>query len=409
MLLAFAPFWIFLILFKFAGGLHYSLVSPLGEQLLPLWIVGLVMGGASLVQLLLDVPAGQLLDRFGYRKLLLITTAIFLLAALCLTFEFTLGAYLLSITLSIFGWLFFGPGVNAYILSSAPKEVAARFMSLKDVFNSTGIVIAASLLPFALLFTPSNIGVFLAGLFVFALAALALAPKDQNSVHAEEKLPTQHYYVRRQLKGTLKAMKRLNPASTMLALLNMAGGLFYGTIWFTVPLILAHEVDNQFLGFGLGVFDFSVVVLGFLLGTLADKFDRKALVFIGLLMFAICGMLLGLGFGILFILFGFLATTGDELAELSLWSWLHALDKDHAHDGAIAGVINLFEDVGWMIGPMMAGVLYTFVGPSWTIVVGAVPIFVVWLVYWLVFEKHAIPRLSLTEIPKKPHRRRYKL
>ncbi len=57
-------------------------MSPLGERLLPLWVVGFLMGGASLVQLLLDVPAGRLLDRYGYRKLLTLTMLIFFLGAL---------------------------------------------------------------------------------------------------------------------------------------------------------------------------------------------------------------------------------------------------------------------------------------------------------------------------------------
>ena len=53
----FFPFWIFLIFFKFGGGLHYSLLSQLGEKFLPLWLVGILIGGSSFVQLLLDVPA----------------------------------------------------------------------------------------------------------------------------------------------------------------------------------------------------------------------------------------------------------------------------------------------------------------------------------------------------------------
>lgn len=203
-------------------------------------------------------------------------------------------------------------------------------------------------------------------------------------------------------------MKKLNPASTMLLLLNLTASTFYGIIWFVVPLVIAHQAQAGMLGLGLGIFDFAVVVLGFLIGNLADKANKRTLVFFGLLLFAISGVLLGFNFGWLFLIFGFLATTGDEMAGISLWSWLHSLDKDHAQDGTIAGVINLFDDLGWAVGPMAAGILYEMTGATWTIVFGAIPIFAVWLIYQFMMRRHPAHVLAPTEIPPKPHRREYK-
>ncbi len=109
----FLPFWIFLIFFKFGGGLHFSVLSPLGEQLLPLWIVGLLIGSGAFVQLLLDVPAGYWLDRYGYLNLLKFTTVMFLVATICFMLGLTRTTYVLSLVMSTFGWLFFNPGINA--------------------------------------------------------------------------------------------------------------------------------------------------------------------------------------------------------------------------------------------------------------------------------------------------------
>ena len=61
----FIPFWLFLTFFKFAGGLHYTMLSPLGEKLFPLWLVGLMIGISAFLQLLLDIPAGYVLDKYG--------------------------------------------------------------------------------------------------------------------------------------------------------------------------------------------------------------------------------------------------------------------------------------------------------------------------------------------------------
>lgn len=407
--LGFLPFWIFLLLFKFAGGLHYSLISPFGEKFFPLWAVGLLMGGTSLVQLLLDVPAGHLLDRFGYLRFLKITTVIFLFAALTLTVGLSQVTYLLSLLFSIFGWLFFGPGVNAYVLSHAPKDMAGRFMSLRDVSGSVGVVLSSASLPFVLSLKPEWMGAIIFALLAISLILLFWCARDHVSVHAEQKLPTHHHYIRRHfIHTTLRAITRLNPASGMLLLVSLSASTFYGVIWFVVPLIIAHQAEAGLLGFGLGIFDFSIVALGFLLGNLADRSDKRALIFFGLLLFSISGMLIGWDFGWLFLLFGFLATAGDEMASISLWSWLHSLDREHANDGVVASIITLFQDLGWAVGPMLAGIAYTLVGPSWTIVIGAVPVLLTWIFYQTIIKKHRKPHLALSLIPAKPHRPRHK-
>lgn len=409
-IIRFLPFWIFLIFFKFGGGLHYSLLSPLGERFLPLWLVGILMGGGSLVQLFLDVPAGRLLDRYGYVKLLKLTTTIFLVAVLCFAFGLTTTTYLLSILISPFGWLFFGPGVDAYVLSHAPKEHAGGFISLRDVSGSIGIVLSSAALPFVLLFSPQAIGITLCALLVLALVMLSFSPRDTRSVHEEVKLPTHHHYVRRNpLFTTIKVIRRLNPASTMLLILNLTGATFYGVIWFTVPLVIASQVvGSELLGIGLGIFDLSVVTLGFLIGNLADRANKRTLVFFGLLIFSVAAALTGMNFGWFFILFGFLATAGDELAGISLWSWLHALDREHDSDGLVSGVITLFSDLGWALGPILAGLAYGLIGPTWTIALGALPIFMAWLAYQALLPHHT-PFFHLPgSVPRFPHRPRHR-
>ncbi len=405
----FTPFWLFLLLFKFGGGLHYSLISPLGEQIYPLWIVGLLMGGSAFTQLLFDVPAGHILDRYGYRRMLLITTAVFMLAAACLLFGLSRITYVTSICISIFGWLFFGPGESAYTLAHAPKEATGKFISFRDIAGATGVMIAGAFVPFGLLLKPSTLGAVLFILLGLAFLAIWFSPPDAKPIHREIKIPTQAHYVRRHSFSALcLVIKKLNPASSTLLLLNLAAGIFYGAVWFVVPLVIAHHDDAGALSMGLSVFDFAIVLLGYIIGNLADKFNRRKLVFIGLLIFAFSGLLIGFNFGILFLLFGFLATAGDELAGLSLWSWLYTLDKNHAHDGAVAGVLSLALDLGWAIGPIAAGFMYTQLGPTWTITYGAIPIVLVWGLYTLMAHRHQPRQPWPGTIPVRPRRLRHK-
>lgn len=405
----FTPFWLFLLFFKFGAGLHFSLASPLGEHLMPLWVVGLLIGAGSFIQLVLDVPAGHLMDRYGYRKLLMATTAIFVVATTCLFFGLTRATYVLTILIATFGWLFFGPGESAYTLVHAPKEKTGKFISFRDVSMAIGTMLAGAAVPFGLMLNTQQLGYVLFGLLGTALLFIWLSPRDKHSVHKEIKVATQAHYVRRHsVFSVWRIIKKLNPASGTLLLLNVSASIFYGAVWFVVPLVIAHRTEAGALALGLSIFDFAIVVLGFVIGNMADKFNKRLLVFIGLLIFSFSGLLLGFNFDILFLFFGFMATAGHELAGLSLWSWLYTLDKSHAHDGAVAGVLNVALDFGWTIGPIAAGILYTQVGPSWTIAYGAIPLVVVWGVYSFMTHRHKPRQPWPGTVPARPRHLHHK-
>lgn len=398
----FTPFWLFLVFFKFGAGLHFSVIAPLGEKLFPLWVVGLLIGGSAFIQLLLDIPAGHLLDKLGYRRLLKITTLLFVLTVSCFLFGLTQFTYLLSIGLGTFGWLFFGPGINAYILSWANQRESGRFISLRDTFESVGIVLSSATFAFLLKLPVPLIGaVIIVPLFI-AYFAISISPQDRYKIPTEPNSAKRRFFTE-----TLRAITRLNPASTMLLLSGLSASMFYGIIWFVVPLVAVHAIGISPLGLSLGIFDFSVVTLGYFIGKMADTLNKRVLVFFGLLLFGLMGALIGFHLGWLFLLFGFLATTGDEMAGISLWSWLHTLDKDHARDGAVSGVINLFQDLGWAIGPIIAGFTYDLIGPSWTIFIGAVPILCTWVIYQFISSQHKPTLLAIRMIPRKPHRYRH--
>ncbi|MDO8556784.1 MAG: MFS transporter [Nanoarchaeota archaeon] len=406
--LSFFAFWVFCIVFKFGTGLHYTLIAPLGERLLPLWIVGLVMSIASIIQLVLDIPAGNLLDRFGYRNLLAVGTGIFMVAVL-LWLKTDALFFVGSVLLASFGWLFFGPGRNAYVLAHATKQESGKFLGFRDVFSSLGTVLACLTIPF-LIVKPNNIIVaVLFGLLACSLIAILLSPRDKkHMVHADFPHERTHHQRRHLFRNICSVMRRLSPASTLLLALQFVAALFYGVVWFVIPLVIAHAVNNaSILGVGLGMFDFAVVIAGSLLCTLVDKVNKKLMIFVGLFIFSFAGLLLGWSFGLLFLLFAFLSTTGDEIASLPLWAWLHQLDKRHNRDGLISGVINLFEDLGWTVGPLVAGILYVLVGPTMTLVLGALPLLVLFGAYYFVVQKHMI-KVSLFAVPVRPHKARHK-
>jgi MFS family permease len=406
--LRFLPFWLFLIFFKFGGNIHYTALPALGEMLFPIWLAGLIVALESFLQMALDIPAGRLLDRLGYVRLLKWGTFFFMIAALFLIYGLTPATYLASVVVSVLGWLFFTPGVNAYLLAHARPGEAGRFFSIRDSSNAFGVILGAGSIPFVLLLPVPDIGALTLMVLFVAFAFLIFAPADK--VPEQPLHQTHPYHVRRQsARGMLEALRRLNPASTMLLAYNVAGATFYAVIWFVVPIvIIQQEHTSGILGLGLAIFDCAIMVLGYVMGTLADKRDKRVLVFFGLLLFGGCGVIVGLTFTWIFILFGFLAAVGDEMAGVSLWAWLHSLDREHAADGSIAGILTFSEDFGWTIGPAIAGVLFGLVGPAGTIVLGAVPILLVWAYYYLRVHKHFPYEIVYDLLPHRPQERRHK-
>lgn len=398
-ILKFLPFWIFMVFFKFGGGLHYTLIPALGERVLPVAIVGLVMGGSSVIQILLDVPAGLLLDRFGYKRMIAITTAVFIVAVLLFIFPFSTAVFLVSVLISSFGWLFFGPGISAYALAQSANRSFGKFLALQDMSGAAGIVLATLMLPLALSHSTRFIGISLAIVLGIALIGILAAPHERR--HG---IP-QPISKRPGFKNIVATMRRLNPASTMLMLSTLSASAFYGVIWFVVPLVIARSSAGSLLGFGLSVFDLSIVVLGFFLGRMVDKGNQRILIAIGLVLFASAGVLISFNLNALFLLLGFLATTGDELSGLSLWKWLHTLDKTHAEDGLVSSVITFFSDTGWAVGPIVAGILYPLIGPEWTLFVGALFLCITVATYFALYRrKHVNIVGPVPHRIKRPHR-----
>ncbi len=108
-LLSFAGLWLFLIFFKLAGGVHYALVVPLGEEFMPVRLMGAIISAGAFIQMMLDIPAGKLLDKYGYKKILILCTIAFALAGALFLLKINALTIILSVALSTVGWLFASP------------------------------------------------------------------------------------------------------------------------------------------------------------------------------------------------------------------------------------------------------------------------------------------------------------
>ncbi|HCC83653.1 TPA: hypothetical protein DEP96_02270 [Candidatus Uhrbacteria bacterium] len=360
---SFTPFWFFLLLFKFGAGIHYSLIAILGGRILPLPVVGLFIGISVFIQLALDVPSGFMLERYGYLRMLRVSTICFFLAGVVLIFGLSPLTFILSIIFSSLGWLFFTPGIGAYLLAHSPVTVIGRMTGLQRTMQAIGMTMAVIGLPYFSQLSGSVIGLLVTYPFVGAFIVLTLAERRPIPTF----LPARHRE-RRHLAATSFATLRqifqeLHPLSTIFLIYSIVLAAAYGLLWFTLPLLIATNDSGPTISLGLIAFDTTTIVSALIIGRLVDASNKKILAYLALAIISFAALFLWSTFQPLFIVLCFLFSFGDEIFTISLWSWLDARLPRGERYGLITGALTFAEDLGWMAGPIIAGLLYTLVGP----------------------------------------------
>ncbi len=360
---SFTPFWFFVLLFKLGAGIHYSLIAVLGSRILPLPIVGLCIGLAAFLQVALDVPAGFMLERYGYLHMLRISTICFVIAGLILVLGLIPLTFILSTVLSGLGWLFFTPGLEAYLLAHSPVAIIGRITGLQRTIQAIGMTLAIIGLPYFVQLPSTIVGLIIIYPLVGAFAALAIAERQPMSTLLPERLRHRRRASQATLATLISTLRQLHPLSTAFIFYSITIASFFGLLWFTLTLLIASHTSGQIISLGMAAFDFTVIIVAIIIGKIVDSSNKKILAYIALSIIAFAAFFLWSTFQPLFIVFCFLLSMGDEIFTITFWSWIDTRLPQGEHYGLVTGALTFAEDLGWMAGPIIAGLLYTLVGP----------------------------------------------
>lgn len=366
------PLWIFIVLFKTSGVLHYALIGVLGLHVLPLWAVGIATGATTFLQLLLDIPAGKCIDRYGARFALRISTFFFLIAVVVLLFGLSPITYGLTLLFSSLGWLFFTPSLSAYLLSETPAPYMGRVTSLRRVMEGIGGTLGTMALASIVTLPVPTLGLILSYPLVGAHIILWFIWKPARST-THSRHHTRAKVAQSDLATLKKILVRLSPAAPLLAAWTFVSGSISGLLWLVIPLGIAGHL-LQIPGYSLSIFDGTTLLTGLFLGNFVDKTKRLSPLLLGALAaYLLTIVLLASAQNILFVFLIFLFSTLNGTITTALWAWLDRLDTDHHQDGMLSGFMTLTDDLGWAFGPMIGGVLFAAIGPSLTIFSATIP------------------------------------
>lgn len=322
-------------------------------------LVGLLIAFPTFISMLFAIPVGGFSDKFGRKKpiilgaLMMVALGLFLPAVKSLT-SFIVFGFLLGVIHQLFN-----TPIKAYIMDISPKGKTAEYFGVYSTSFSIGLALGSVaggfLLANNLIAGVQRMSYFYTTIGILALAiALILKETVKLSTEGSVKIAESLRGDQLLIKGLLE-YKKLGSIGLLVLYLTFIIYFGPGMTWTIEPLYNKLGMDSNMLGLILGMFVIPLILFTIPAGYLADKYGKTKMLIPGLL---IGGSFL-IAFGstmdpIFLLLFAFISTTGFAFVWTSTNGLLADLSAGH-RKGGIAGVWNIFEDLGYIVGPVFGG------------------------------------------------------
>jgi len=359
-------------LIDFSARLSYNVART---PLLPLFalflgaspsLIGIIVGASTVTGIFLKAPSGALSDHIGRKKMLLFGA--FLFAVMPFSYIFVATAWLLIIIRIIHGMAtsIYGPVANAVVANIAGKE-KGRYMSIFSLIkigtNALGGLIGGWLLYYLMKGQDYNISDFryaylfcgILGTFALIIAFFVLPKVEPSTEH--RRIKDSFSKIFDGLKDTSSDLKILM-TSSMESFQNMTMGAAMAFL----PILAVKEYNLSVLQAGIlwSIITGTSIVLKPVMGYLSDKMDRWKLISLGMFVCSISfvSFTLASDFYLLII-----ASIIFGLAEATVTTSTISYVAEVASEkrlGASLGVFGTIADIGQALGPIIIGILLTY-------------------------------------------------
>jgi MFS family permease len=349
----------FFLLIAVVGGLALLSSTMSKTPVLPLFAadlgatpfeIGWIVIASTVPGILISFPAGAIADAFGKRRVIIASLAVFATAPFLYLLVSEAWQLMAVRFYHGFATAIFGTVASAAIAERFPQSRAAMLSTYSSV-----TIVGRSVAPFlgGFLISVANFNsVFIAcaisGVMAF-LVGLMLPPEMGNSHGKKPGFP--------QFFDALRTVLR-NRAILLTSVVEAAQFLVFGAVEAFLALYAASVgIPAWQIGIILGIQLVSVVVIKPLMGTLSDRWGRRAVILPGLLLGIISVGLFPLGQDVFVLsLLSLLYGIGFATVTSSTSALVADLTQNGQY-GASIGVLRTIMDVGQTIGPVMTGVL----------------------------------------------------
>jgi len=367
----------------FDGITTYVTPLVLTESGLSKTAMGLIIGSSSVFGAGFDFLMCKILKNSHYRRVFL---GMFVVSAL----------YLLALATAKTFWLFLLAmsfwGVYYDLKNFGSFDFVARFTKTAEhsssfgvmtVFQAAGYLLAPLIAGWLISETVGNAPFIAAGIFLLAAFLLMLVLMGRESSYLQQDLSGQYRY--RGLFSELKLWRRLDrvllPVLVMVMILNIIDAFFW-----TIGPLLAESFDSmrQFAGLFMAAYELPALLIGWWVGSVTAKLGKKRTAFLGLLTGS--SLLVFLGYQTSPLLMVITVFFSSMLMSLA-WPALRAAFADYIaeagkYEKEIEGLEDFYTNIGYVIGPALAGFLGYHLGNAKTFsvigIVGVITALILW-------------------------------
>jgi len=356
----------FLILFWsiFDGIISYITPLVIVEHGFSKTLMGVIYGSSSIAGALFDFLLCRFFKDTHFRRVYLVMFAVCFIYPFILWQASVWWIYLIAMALWGIYYDLHNFGDFDFVSRYSPEEEHASSFGVIQAFRGIGYMLAplvaglaigtlvdqVKLKPFVLSL------VFLSISFIFYLILIRLTKKRSTIFQTKLKNKISDLDVLGEIKIWKKIVILIYPVLILTLALNILDAFF----WTLGPLIAEELKSLQGLnGLFMVAYSLPVLLVGWVIGSLTKKFGKKKTAFFSFLL----GSLVLVSFN--FVSSSYLMITVILLSSIAYsmsWPAVNGAYADYIAEAPqvgkdIEGVVDLFTNLGYIIGPIMAGIL----------------------------------------------------
>lgn len=317
--------------------------------------------------------AASYADRYGARRSMYGYALFFIIAAVWWLLSGVVEGVWVSVFITIM-MLFFAAGysckmVEAYILRVNPAGSSGIAFGFVMTLSGLGRFVATLIQPYLVDQSyPRAAWIMIGAMVIFALFlrqsqddGALLPPEDQKKAIKTNNTPWRSTLSQTLVKSYKHAfshgarfVRRCRYFPLIPLSFSLWEGIFFGSLWFIVPLYLAQHPEYFSHGWEIGIYEVISIFIAVACGYLVDKRQTWRIVRLGWLMIIVAGgwmiaspqieTMIGVGV-IIALASNMLFSAGQHI--------LAAHDRDHADDGAYSQMKQFVLNIGFMLMPLL--------------------------------------------------------
>lgn len=387
----------------FEGIVSYIAPIIIVEHGISKTLMGIILGSSSVAGACFDFIICKFIKNTNYRRIFL------LMFVICLVFLFILWQahvfiiYLLAMILwGIFYDLNFIGNFN-FIGRCTEKNEHASSFGVLNIFQAAGYMLAPLIAGLVVVETVDNKPFFLALIFlilsfVFYLVLVSLKKKDRDPIcQVVSSKPGDVFF---EFKLWHKVGKIILPVLILTVLLNILDSFFW-----TIGPIFAQGFNflDRFDGLFLTAYALPAVIIGWFIGGITKKIGKKSTAFASFLLGSIILTMVSLTsnpyiiLSIIFLSSCFFAAAWPSING----AYADYISETPVAEHEIEGIGALSSNIGYIIGPMVAGIIADMVGNAQAFsILGVFNVAIAFILIFITPKKINIPQNIVKDVAK---------